>query len=307
MHSHASGVMVMKIPFEATISGAYRFAFTNILSIVGIAWFPFLVLTGVMGGLIALCFPTLKGAFPQGHEPTAENLQGMAIIFGLGLVFTFGWIVAIAMVNVGIMRKALGQHPGPVFFFFSLGGQVWRLIGSYVLLTIIFFLGTIGIELVVIAVSFAVQKAAPAAQIPVTVLLAVIAVCWMIYAAVRVMFFIPAVVVAENHIGIARSWQLGRGNFWRIVGIILLIWIPLGTAAGIIFSTVVQISAGGMMIGSAAGPEEAARVLKNFGEIMTHAGPVLVVIELLYMILFSGLTNGASGTAYNLVTGSGEA
>ncbi|MEI9886357.1 MAG: hypothetical protein WDN08_07605 [Rhizomicrobium sp.] len=29
-----------------------------------------------------------------------------------------------AMVNVGLMRKALGQHPGPVFIFFSLGSQV---------------------------------------------------------------------------------------------------------------------------------------------------------------------------------------
>ncbi len=33
----------MKIPFERTIACAHRFAYSNILAILGIGWFPFLL------------------------------------------------------------------------------------------------------------------------------------------------------------------------------------------------------------------------------------------------------------------------
>ena len=48
----------------------------------------------------------------------------------------------------------------------------------------------------------------------------IVAVLWYIYAAVRLVFFLPAVVVAEEQIGLGRSWALGRGNFWRIIIVI---------------------------------------------------------------------------------------
>jgi hypothetical protein len=48
---------------------------------------------------------------------------------------------------------------------------------------------------------------------------------WLLYAFVRLTFlFLPA-TVAEHRIGIVRSWELTRGNFWRIflIGIIVLL------------------------------------------------------------------------------------
>ncbi len=54
-----SGGQAVKIPFERTIASAYRFAFTNILSIIGIGWFPFLLLAALIGGLIYLWLPQL--------------------------------------------------------------------------------------------------------------------------------------------------------------------------------------------------------------------------------------------------------
>jgi hypothetical protein len=293
----------MKIPFEATISGAYRFAFTNFLSILGIAWFPFVALFAVMGGVVVVSLPALKAALPEGQPPAAAAPQAIALIVGLIFLFVLAWIVAVAMVNVGIMRKALGQHPAPVFFFFSLGGQVWRLIGSYIVLSILIFFGIIATEIAIFAASFGLQHAAPSAAVPVTVVLVIIAVCWWIYAGVRVMFFIPAVVVAEDHIGISRSWELGGGNFWRILGIQLIATVPLVTAAGIIISTLMQIGGGSTMMAPAGSPPDPARALQDMQHAFATVGPYLVIVELVYLILLSGLTNGAAATAYNLVTG----
>ncbi|MBS0472782.1 MAG: hypothetical protein JSR60_17055 [Proteobacteria bacterium] len=309
----------MKIPFEATISGAYRFAFTNILSIVGIAWFPSVVLCALVGGMIYLSLPELAAfinAISQskggGAPPPPTLLPAMFGLFGRYFVLFILLIVYEAMVSVGVMRKALGQHPGPVFFFFSLGGQVWRLIGSYMLLLLIGYGMGLLLIFVVAIIGYVLHQTLPdqqALNILITVLCGIAAGCGMLYAAVRALFFIPAVVVAENHIGIRRSWQLGRGNFWRIVGTYLIVTVPLAVAVQIVIFTAVQIVAGpnAMMTPMDNDPAEAARFLKHFGELLITLAPVLVIVQLVSLILRSGLVNGAIGTAYTLVTGSEQA
>jgi hypothetical protein len=300
----------MKIPFEGTISGAYRFAFSNILSIIGIGWFPFLLFGAVTGGLGYLWLPRIQQVIEhigkgKGTPPPnpAEVFALLAPLMGTYVLAILLLLVVQAMVNVGVMRKALGQHPEPVFFFFSLGSQVWRLIGSYFLLGFLFYGVGLVLVLGIAAISFVLQKSLPAAQVPVTVVLGVVAFCWAIYAGVRVMFFIPAVVVAENHIGIRRSWHLGRGNFWRIVGIWLIVTIPVQTAFSILTSTIVQIAAGP---GFGLGPKldaDPGKVSAEMMHLLFSVAPYLVVLMLLYFILLSGLVSGAIANAYNLVTG----
>ena len=41
-----------KIPVEKTVSETYGFLFRNILSIVGIVWFPYLLFGGIAGALL---------------------------------------------------------------------------------------------------------------------------------------------------------------------------------------------------------------------------------------------------------------
>ena len=306
----------MKIPFEGTISGAYRFAFSNILSIIGIGWFPFVLLGGIVGGLGYLWLPRIHELIDQlgkagGHPPAdpAQFASMFAPLFGSYFLVLMALFVVQAMVNVGIMRKALGQHPGPVYFFFSLGSQVWRLIGAYFLLTILFYGVVLLLVLAIAALSFLLQKSLPAAQLPVTIVLGIVAFLWVIYAAVRVMFFIPAVVVAENHIGIRRSWHLGRGNFWRIVGILLLIYIPVAFAVSTITSSVLQLFLGpsmGLPTG-ASSPAEMQAALKAMLNGFMRAAPYYAAIQLVQLILLSGLTAGAVASAYQSVTESAKA
>jgi hypothetical protein len=300
----------MKIPFERTIAGAYRFAFTNILSIIGIGWFPFLLFVALVSGLVMMLIPMFSGLWiADANKIDEAKLGAVALpLIGALVLIILAWIVVIAMVNVGIMRKALGQHPTPVYFFFSLGAQVWRLIGSYLLVSLLAW-GIIALSVLAItAVSLALLKFAPSLQIFVTVLLGIAAFVWAIYALVRVQFFIPAVVVAENHIGITRSWTLGRGNFWRIVGISLIVTLPAAMASSTITSSILQIAMGShpLVFTPNMSPEESRRVLMELLDVFRRIGPYYAAVQLLYFVVVTGLTAGAIANAYSLVTGGGD-
>ena len=305
----------MKIPFERTISGAYRFAFTNILSIIGIGWFPFLLFGAIVTGLVMLWLPQLAefwsivGKAPSGPQAfdKARFLALLAPLIGSYLLIIFALVVAQAMVNVGIMRKALGQHPGPVFFFFSLGGQVWRLLGSYVLLMLLAWGMMLVLGLGIAAISYGVGQASAPAQAAVTGILIVLAFLWCIYALVRVAFFIPVVVVAENHIGIRRAWHLGKGNFWRILGIMLIVTLPLSMAVNTVTSSMLQMAMGSEFGGAVATtPAESQRILMDLLHAVGKIWPYYVVLQLINLILQAGLLAGASANAYRLVTGGDE-
>lgn len=294
----------MKIPFERTVAAAYRFVLENFVSVLGIGWVPYL-LAGLIGtALLSAVLPQLDLVLQSGQEKWNQDQVGQLIapIAGAGFVFAIAVILAAAMVMVGMMRKALGQHSAPVYFFFSLGSQVWRMIGAYILLLLLLWAVTVVIAIGIGIVSFVLAKSAPAAQMPVTALLACIAVLWGIYAVVRVQFFLPAVVVAENHIGLRRSWNLGRGNFWRIVGIVIVIVLPIGIVHSILTNILVQTSVATHPM-TMMNPDEVRLYFAAMMNAARRVWPILLLIELLYMAIVTGLAAGAIANAYNSVTG----
>ena len=222
----------MKIPFERTIVGAYRFTFANLLSILGIGWLPFLLLGLVVIALVYALLPQLAALanLDPNRIDAAEVMRLVAPMVGSVLIVVAVALVAKAMVAVGVIRKALGLHPAPVFVFFSLSAPVWRMIGAYFLLVLFVWGVALALGFGIAGIAFLLSKISSALQGLVTTVLVCAAVIWGIYAIVRVQFFLPAVVVAESHIGIRRSWHLGRGNFWRIVGIMLLAILPATSA-----------------------------------------------------------------------------
>ena len=294
----------MKIPFERTVAAAYRFVLENFVSVLGIGWIPYL-LAGLIGiALLSAVLPQLDLVLQSGQEKWNQDQVAQLIgpIAGAGFVFAIAVILAAAMVMVGMMRKALGQHSAPVYFFFSLGSQVWRMIGAYILLLLLLWAVTVVIAIAIGIVSFVLVKSAPAAQMPVTALLACIAVLWGIYAVVRVQFFLPAVVVAENHIGLRRSWNLGRGNFWRIVGIVIVIVLPIGIVHSILTNILVQTSVAVHPM-TMMNPDEVRLYFAAMMNAARRVWPILLLIELLYMAIVTGLAAGAIANAYNSVTG----
>ena len=300
----------MHIPFESTISGAYRFGFTRILTVIGIVWFPVLLMFAIMGGLFYALAPAFIDFFkhlPQEGQP-ADPVRLAAFLrafFTAYAVVLPVFVIGSAIARVGVMRAALGQIEGPVFFFFSLGGQVWRLVGAYILLMLAAW--ALGVAFVIggAALWYGLNAAAPALATLIVTLGGIAAGCFVIYAFVRTYFFLPAIVVAENTIGLGRSWELGRGNFWRIVGIVLMIYRPVSFAIGIVNSTIMQVTVMPTVLqhaGAAQTPAENLAVMHEmFGAFLRYL-PYFIGMQIVQMVLLFGIDGGAVATAYKLVT-----
>lgn len=215
-----------KIPLERTIGDTYRFAFSNIVSIFGIAWLPCALMALLCAAAVWWLLPDFAAIDWSAAPDVAHNqeiglrlwLKMLEVGFPLyALMFVF-----FAMITVGLLRKALGMHPAPVFVYFTLDGAVWRLLGAVILAMILLFLNVLCTEAAVFAVYWAgAHYRLPAAYGLVEAIAVIAGVCWFFYATIRLLFLMPPALVAEGGFGLARSWELGRGNFWRILVIII--------------------------------------------------------------------------------------
>jgi len=302
----------MHIPFERTIMGAYRFGSENYLAILGIAWLPFLLFLVAAVLLVVSMFPELNGLMGATGPDRWDQAQVSAFVLSIldkTLLMLVLLLLAFAMITVGLMRKALGQDSKAVFVYFSLGAETWRLFGAYVLLLLLVAAGIVAYFFAVALVSFLLAQISAALQGLATTLLILGGLVFGIYAIVRMQFFLPAVVVAEHHIGIRRSWHLGRGNFWRIVGIVIAVSLPAYVVFTVLYSIVLQLALTGQnlpMVGLTPGrvsPDAFRRYFSAWLAATRSVLPVLALLQLLYMVAVTGLSTGAVATAYKLVTG----
>ena len=283
-----------KIPVGRTVEAAYRFAFKQFFAVLGIIWFPYLAVIAIIVTLAMAMLPGFIHAAQQGTFPPAEAPG----VIGLAILLVLGLFVAGAMVRVGLMRRALGMQTGWIFVYFSFGAPVWRMLGAMILATLI-ILGIALASAAAVGIVWGISHALVGQAISgvLTGVAAVVAVLFYIYAAVRLMFFLPAVVVAEEQIGLGRSWALGRGNFWRIVVVILAAFIPVMILFGIL-----GVVAG---VPTFVSPVEPG----NFHDAIRHAvaqlsaaiNPLLILLDIAYFTVLAGLGAGAIAGAYNAI------
>jgi hypothetical protein len=299
------GRAMKKIPLEETLVGAYRFLFTNIVSIIGTAWLPIVLLVAIQGGLLYLSVPHawFLGHFPEFKTPQ-DMVTTLSPLFYLGPVYAFLALITAAMIAVGLMQHSLGLKNGTTFVYFSLGGPVWRMLGAYLLCTLILIAVVALLAAIVLLFCFlALPKLPHGPGVLAAVLLGIVAFCVYIYTAFRLFFFFPAVVVAEGSLGIGRSWELGGGNFWRIFLISLLIFIPVGFLANTILQITVMPSFLSVIVTMPhdRDPSHAARNLHTILQALWPVLPAVMGVVLAERIVILGLFSGAIGSAYKAV------
>lgn len=324
-----------KIPVEATLVGAYRFVFTNIVSIIGTLWLPFVVMAALIAGLLYVVLPHAfwTANIPDYDTPKALLSALLPVIYIYPLVALIA-LIAVSMMFVGLMRHALGHKQTTTFVYFSLDAPVWRMTAARLLTDIVLLLlGIVLILLFCLAYKFALpgmprlpahttllfwlnfpvwlaltchiahncQSVVPHVQaITGLVILGFVEICVMIYAALRLYFFLPSVVVAENRIGLGRSWSLGGGNFWRIFVVTLLVVVPISIITGLVYRmTVAPVVHAGM---HSPHPRPLFGALTAYLRVYLPLLPIVLAIKVVDRIVFFGLLMGASGTAYNIAT-----
>jgi hypothetical protein len=302
---------MVHIPLERTINETYRFAFRNILSIFGIAWFPGLLALAAIAAALWFLWPDIANlffSFPSDKNAAAQAMLSFVVkVFTVtGPLYLVLWVLQ-TMTVVGVQQKALGLIEGPVFIYFSLGSAVWRLLLAHIVVAIVLCLGVALVVLGVMAVFGAGESFhLPALYGLVEAAAVAAAVCACLYGFVRLAFFLPPVVVAEGGIGIGRAWHLGAGNFWRAVALVVVcVWAPamgLGMVSNIVTTP--------LMMNAIVPLRHAAEAqgVHSAAQFWATAWPSLKIV-VLFMIgyqivtwpILLGLTNAVSARAYRNV------
>jgi hypothetical protein len=215
----AAPSQVRKIPVRETIVHAYKFTLAHLGTIIGLCWLP-LVLIAVLQFL-----PYALGGNPMAPAENA-SAQGRHGLENLGSSLLI--LLLYSIMYVPVTRQALGWRQGTAVVHFALGAPEFRVFGALclfflVLLTMGIGVGVLGMILAGIAIT-AGKNALLGLLFALIILGAVLA---FIYATLRLGFLVVPVAVAEEQISLTRSWVLARQNFWRILGVLLSVLLPI--------------------------------------------------------------------------------
>lgn len=288
--------MAGKLPVERTIVDAYRFAFVRFLSILGTIWLPYLILVLLALGLIRAIAPDVPRMLEAGDLDLAAGMELLRLAILVGII---AFIVG-AMVTVDLQRKAMGTKTGPAFVFFSLAGPVWRMAAASFLVAIVVGVVALVAVLACVAIWFAAGALGGAAGL-VRVVVVAVTIAVIVYVALRLMFFVPAVVVSEKSLGLERAWTLGGHNFWRIVLVTLAVLLPVVIVFHLLSWVLFGPIAGLHDLG---GGRDALKALLRAGAMQYGAkGIMMLLLEIIERVLLLGLFNGAIASAYLAVSG----
>jgi len=299
-------IMAHKVPVGGTIAHAYGFAFSNIVNNLGAIWIPAVIMYALMFVFRASYASTLLS---MSTNPQAA-LAGLQYMF-IGMI-VFG-VLIIAQI-AGIMKEALGLRAGNAWLQFPFGAATWRVLGAYLLYFIVLIVLYVAVLMVsaLFAGIFAGMagagtggaRGAIAGLGLAAVVFALFVFCAFVYIGTRLSFLLAPVAVAEQRISLIRSWELTKGNFWRIFVIILAIVLPL---------LVLEIAILGAVYGSSlippmhpgVTPEELKVFNQHQRQMMTNQQSwwfITYPLGLLVSVIFYGIFAGAVAHAYRALT-----
>jgi hypothetical protein len=274
-----------KIPVFATIANAYRFVVRDFATIVRLSWFLLLVAILLQYFAMRLSYQHVVDAVSGQHE--LDLLTFRALQYAPGFVqFVVATIVAVALHRVILFGD---RKPGrAVYLAFG------RVEVIFVLLPFLIFL--IGLILVVPLGAFLGFGRAllgspqnPAALAVVPLLTGGLG----LFVAIRLSLLFP-LAVAERRIILGEGWRLGRGNFWRLFGVLFLGLLPSLIVIG--FVTV-------LLTPTPVSENAAAEQVLRYFEEMLDALPTQTVINLVAGLIVGALGVGLLCYAFKAASG----
>jgi hypothetical protein len=279
--------MLMPVPIGKTIGGAYRFAFGRFFSILGIVWLPYAFLVAIAAFVLKLISP--DAPLLDGNASLRANLGA------IGILACF--LIINAMVTVGVVREALSSSPRRIRVYFSLGLPVWRMLTAMLAsAAIVYAVRYVALGVTRVAISVMASRLPSIALVWGEILFWSLATLGILYVIARLLFFLPAVVVAEGRIGLDRSWKLGFHNVGRAILVGAAVYVPVAVAFALAASVL------------ATGSPRAAldwnilqQSIQEYLNRILPSGFLGILLQVAYLVLIFGLPNGAAACAYRAV------
>jgi hypothetical protein len=212
------------------------------------------------------------------------------------------------MVGIAITRAALGQErpPGALLLYFAAGPTEWRmfsanvryLLGAGALLALAALITVIAFKLS----GTPLDPPGPIHPTAAAILAGLIAWAVFLYAGatiLRIGFLLPSTIVRDEKGGLRRSYELAKGNFWRILAVLLALGLPI-----------LLLLLGGeiAVLRSALGPDFArmdpTEFFQKAGEAMDAKLLPWQAFSAMIFILASGLIYSGAAFAYQTIAAS---
>lgn len=216
-----------KIPVGQTIAFSYRHIIGHLGTVAGIVWLPMLIAHAASYSLY-----DLSGLMSVSPEQMKVNPALALRGIGIGALSYLVMQMFSAIVAVAIIRRALDMRSETTGVYLAFGRDEMRMCAGYLR----YFFAAVGVFIIVYVVLLLMNlglrtlSALGPGALGLGGLVAMIGMVVLYSAAVltlvRMGFLLSPSVLLEKGGGIKRSYELTKGNFWRIVGVWLAIGLP---------------------------------------------------------------------------------
>ena len=164
----------------------------------------------------------------------AGDPQSVGLYLAVSLAGLAVTVFAASIIAVAITRHVLGQRSTGVIAYFAAGRNEWRMFAA----TIRYLFGAAALIALAAAIAAAAFRLAGVpldmptrAETGAASILAQL-ISWGVFLAaliviLRMGFFLPPTIVAEEHGGLRRSYELTQGNSWRALAVIAALGLPV--------------------------------------------------------------------------------
>ena len=299
-----------KIPIRQTIVAAYKFAFGDLGTVIGLTWLPLVIYT--LGRFFVMNY--VQG-LTQSGDPSSGG-EAIIMLFGFSLVSLF----LTAIIGVSLTRQVMSPREGKIVAQFMIGPTEFNyflaLLAIFVIM-IAAYVAAFIVDLMVAGMKDALAGAMHGTMIGRSVgviatiaLIVLLDLAILAYVGVRLAFMVAPVTVVEGKIDLIRSWQLTRGNFWRLIAILVVTMGPIFIVGEIAFAAIVgpgYVAAFGQALVSifdaiAVGAPPPTQALEKLPDIASKT-PWLLGLSFLLAPFSYGLLFAGPAFAYRALNG----
>ncbi len=221
-----AGACLHKLSVFATANFAYAFLLREAGTILRLSWLPFLLVTIIQYFAMRAQLDAIRSTLEGGD---IQALLTVSPPWRSQILAAVAMILGIAIVAVALHRIILFGDRQPECFVYLAFGKIEALFALLpIVLILAMGLGFLGLSAIAVATS----------QVPIFFFLVWLCV-WVASAVliVRLALIFPVTVV-EGRYDFGQAWALTRGNFWRILALWIVVFIPVLIIAGVLFAVI---------------------------------------------------------------------
>jgi hypothetical protein len=284
-----------KLPVGKTVAFAYNFVISRFGVLFAITALP---------AVLAASVDYLVRSYGSNEETPSAG--GTNLLIWLAGTVTTIFISSVA--TVGVTRAALGLPLEPNAYYFPVGALELRMFVAklrfWIGVAVLLILSSLAASLAFMLAGVPLEGGAAVEPSAATLLAGLVtwaAFGYAILTIVRMGFLLSAVVVCEDKGGLQRSHDLARGNFWRIVAILLALAAPILLLTAIA-TLIILRTALGADYARALEQESMSELMRLGEEAVAQNLLVWEAFNAAVFVLASGLIYSASAYAYRALT-----